>query len=275
MKNILIPVDFSPFSVTACKTGAYIASKTGATIHLLHIAQAPEDWEKMPVAQQQRHPQIEGAIVDGEIKLDKFAQHPMFNSLDVSTHIFGGIAYKQIISFAERHKMDLIIMGAHGVSESDGLFIGSTAQKVIRVSPCPVLSVKKHFKPVSLKKILFASDFEEEKMKESFKGIKNFASGINAKLDYTFVNTPNKFVDSTTIEKRIRTFAATQSKNRPNIFIHNDYSKEEGILNISKKLRANVLALVTHNRKGKSNYLLGVTETLLFHSEIPVLSQVM
>jgi Universal stress protein UspA and related nucleotide-binding proteins len=275
MKSILIPVDFSPFSITACKTGAYIAEKTGATLHLLHIAQAPEDWEKMAVAQQQKYPQIEGAIVDGEIKLDRFAQNPLFGSLDVATHIYGGVAYKQIVAFAEKYKMDLIIMGAHGVSESDGLFIGSTAQKVIRIAPCPVLSVKKQFKPVSLKKIVFASDFEEEGLKESFKAIKTFATGINAKIDYAYVNTPHKFVDSTTIEKRVKNFVSNQSKTKPNLFIHNDYSKEEGILNISKKVKANVLALVTHNRKGKSNYLLGVTETLLFHSDIPVLSQVM
>lgn len=275
MKNILIPVDFSTFSITACKTGVYIAQKTKATLHLLHVAQAPEDWEKMAVSQQQRFPEIEGAIVDGEIKLDRFAQNPMFADLDVSIHIVGGTAYKQIVLFAEKHKMDLIIMGAHGISESDGLFIGSTAQKVVRIAPCPVLSVKKNFKPVSLKKVLFASDFEEDGLKDSFKSIKNFASGLDAKIDYAFVNTPSRFIDSTTIEKRMKNFASLPKNGKPSIFIHNDYNKEEGILNISKKMKANVLALVTHNRKGKSNYLLGVTETLLFHSEIPVLSQVM
>ena len=275
MKNIIIPVDFSAYSMTACKTGAYIAQKTGAALHLLHVAQAPEDWEQMPVAQQQRFPEIEGNIVDAEIKLDRFSQNPIFHSLNVHMRIVGGVAYKQIIQYAEKHKMDLIIMGAHGVNESDGLFIGSTAQKVIRVAPCPVLSVKKNFKPVSLKKILFASDFEEAGLKESFKGIRNFATSLDAKVDYTYVNTPSRFVDSFTIEKRMKNFVTTSKNGKPNIFIHNDYNKEEGILNISKRVKANVLALVTHNRKGKSNYLLGVTETILFHSEIPVLSQVM
>lgn len=275
MKNIVIPVDFSAFSVTACKTGAHIAQKTGAAIHLLYVAQAPEDWEKMPVMQQQRFPEIEANIVEGEIKLDKFAQNPMFQSLPVSYRVIGGIAHKQIVQFAEKYRMDLIIMGAHGVSESDGLFIGSTAQKVVRVAPCPVLSVKKHFKPVSLKKILFTSDFEEDGLKESFKSIRTLATGIDAKIDYAFINTPSGFVDTATIEKRVKGFIPTAKNGKPSLFIYNDYEKEEGILNVSKKLKSNVLALVTHNRKGKSNYLLGVTETLLFHSDIPVLSQVM
>jgi hypothetical protein len=135
--------------------------------------------------------------------------------------------------------------------------------------------VKKNFKPVSLKKILFASDFEEAGLKDSFKAIRNFATGIEAKIDYAYVNTPSKFIDSNTIENRVKGFIAPSKNGKSSLFIHNDYNKEEGILNISKKLKSNVLALVTHNRKGKSNYLLGVTETLLFHSNIPVLSQVM
>lgn len=275
MKHILIPVDFSVFSSTACKTGAFIAKQNGATIHLLFIAQAPEDWAEMSVLQQQKYPEIEGNIVDGEIKLDRLAQHVMFRDVNVEIHIVGGVAYKKINEFATRHKMDLIIMGAHGSNESNSLFIGSTAQKVIRVAPCPVLSVKKDFKPVSMKKILFASDFESESMGESFRTVKNFSQSIGGKIDIAYINTPSQFLDTASIEKKMDEFSKVCSAPKINRFIYNDTTKEEGVINLGKRIKANVLALATHNRKGKRNYLLGVTETILFHSDLPVLSQVM
>ena len=68
MKNILIPIDFSVFSTSAAKTGAYIAKKTGAYVHLLNIASAPEDWEKISVSQQRKYPEIEQNMAEAEIK---------------------------------------------------------------------------------------------------------------------------------------------------------------------------------------------------------------
>lgn len=275
MKNILIPTDFSSFSKSAMRTGAYIASKTDATIHLLNICQAPEDWNRLSVTQMQRFPEIESRIVESELRLEKTLSEPIFSGLDVKTCVMGGSAYRQILDYAEKFKIDLIVMGAHGNNESDGPFIGSTAQKVLRVAPCLVLSVKKNFKPASLKKLVFASSYNEFSLTKSFKAIKSFALDIGAKVDFVHINTPTSFHDSDTIEKNMREFALPHRDLKPNFFIHNDYSTETGIVNLAKKIKANMIALVTHNRKGRSNYMLGVTETVLLHSEMPVLSQVM
>lgn len=275
MKNILIPIDYSVFSTSAVKTGAYIAKKTDAYVHLLNIACAPEDWEKISASQQRKYPEIERNMAEAEIKLLKYSENPIFNLDKTITRVTGGSPFKQIVQYAEKNKIDLIILGAHGISDNDGLFIGSTAQRVLRTAPCLVLSVKKNFNPIALKRILFASDFEEDGIGSSFKPIKNFATDIHAKIDFAFINTPQNFLDSDTIENRIKNFSAYQRDIKPHAFIRNDYTKEGGILNVSKKIKSNVIALVTHNRRSKKNYAIGVTETILFHSGVPVLSQVM
>ena len=257
------------------RTGAYIASKTEVTIHLLNICQAPEDWNRLSATQMQRFPEIEGRIVESELRLQKIITEPMFSGLDVKISVMGGSAYRQIVDYAEKFKIDLIVMGAHGMNELEGPFIGSTAQKVVRVAPCLVLSVKKNFKPASLKRIVFASNYSEPNLVKSFKSIKTFAQDIGAKVDFVHINTPYNFHDTDTIEKTMREFAIPHRELKPSFFIQNDYTTEAGIVNISKKIKANMVALVTHNRKGRSNYMLGVTETVLLHAEMPVLSQVM
>lgn len=274
MKSILIPVDFSGFSDCATKTGSHIAAKTGAMVHLLNITNAPDDWQIMSAEEQEKYPQIKANILEAEMKLKKFAENPEYALTNCTLSVMGGSPHQQIIEYAEKHKINLIILGAHGAGDKEGPFIGSTAQRVLRTAACPVLSVKKDFNPNSLKKVLFASDFSEEGISKSFKHIRDFAADTQAEIDVAFVNTPQHFIDSDTIEARIKDFLIKQSEIMSHSFVYNDYTEEQGILHIAKKTKSNVIALITHNRKGKKDYAFGLTETVLLHADVPVLSQV-
>jgi nucleotide-binding universal stress UspA family protein len=272
MKNILIPIDFSQHSLSAARTGCFIAKKNDATIHLIHVVKAPEDWEGLTEAQQNRNIEISNRIIMAEEEANRFAKLPIFNNLTVIPRVFGGVPYKTILEYAAAYKTDLIVMGAHGQSESSQLFIGSTAQKILRNASCLVLSVKKNFKPVSLNRILLASDFTEDSLTKSIKVISEFAEEIRAKLDFVFINTPGEFTDTQTIDQRLKKLQGTINLKKHRLFVYNDFYKDQGIINVSKKIKANIVALPTHNRKNKKNYQLGITETLLFKTEIPVLS---
>lgn len=271
MKNIVVPIDFSAYSQSAAKTGVFLAQKTGAQLHLLHIVNAPADWNRMSVKAQQQYPEIESRMVEAEIKLDTLAEGSLFKNVETQTHVYAGIAYDQIVQFAKTYSMDLVIMGAHGAGESGGLFIGSTAQRVIRMASCPVLSVKKDHPLNSVKNILFPSDFEEDTI-SNLNTIKNLAGYLRSAVNVLFVNTPNNFVDSETTERRMTKFIPAQKEVKFNAFVYNDFEKEKGILRFSESKKIDMIAMVTHKRKSKPNYLLGITETILFHSSIPVLS---
>ena len=275
MKNILIPIDFSQHSLSAARTGCFIAKKTDSTIHLIHVVKAPEDWEILSEAQQNRNVEIKNKINEAEQSAGDFARLPIFENLTVIPRVFGGVPYKTILEYAAAYKTDLIIMGTHGMSESSQLFIGSTAQKVIRDAGCLVLSVKKNFKPVSLNRILFASDFLEDGIKKSIKAVCNFAEDIDARLDFAFINTPAEFTDSLAIEKRMNSLQGIINPKKHKLFVYNDFYKDQGILNLSKKIKTNILALSTHNRKYKKNYQIGIAETMLFKTDMPVLSLVL
>jgi nucleotide-binding universal stress UspA family protein len=275
MKNILIPIDFSQHSLSAARTGCFIAKKCDATIHLIHIVRAPEDWEILSESQQNRNVEIKNKIEDAETEANTYARLPIFEKLNVIPRVFGGVPYKAILEYASAYKTDLIVMGAHGQSESSQLFIGSTAQKVLRDASCLVLSVKKNFKPISLNRILFASDFAGNDIKKSVKTFSDFAEDISARLDFAFINTPGEFTDSQTIELRLKNLQGIINPKKHKLFIQNDYYKDQGIINVARKIKTNMLALPTHNRRYKRNYQLGTTETLLFKTDTPVLSLVM
>ncbi|QOI98154.1 MAG: universal stress protein [Flammeovirgaceae bacterium] len=274
MRNILIPFDFSKYAQSAAKTGAALARKTGAQLNLLHVVYAPPEWDRMTVSMQQNYPEVEARMVDAEIKLDKYAEDDTFKGVNVQTFVYSGVAHEQIIQFAKAYKMDLIIMGAHGAGESDKLFVGSTAQRIMRKATVPVLSVKKEYTPKAIKKILFPSDFEEGSM-NSLNTVKNLAADLHASITLLFVNTPFNFYDTPSAEARMADFIPVQRAVKFHSFIYNDFDKEKGILNFARQKKMDLIAMVTHNRKGRPNYQLGVTETLLYHTDIPVLSMVM
>lgn len=274
MNNILVPFDFSPYALSAGKAAAFIARKTDATIHLIHVVNGPVDWESLPVREQQRYPEVEGRIVEAEIRLDKVSSDAMFKDCDVQFHVTCGVAYDRIAEYAKDHKMSLIVMGAHGADEKNTMFIGSTAQRVIRLATCPVLSVKRDTTLRSISRILFPSDFEEN-ITKVVDLVKDLAGSLKADVDFLYVNTPGNFTDTHTAEKRMENFIPVQKQVKFTPFIFNDTDREKGILSFISRRRPDLLVMITHARKGKPVYLVSVTDTLLFNTDIPILSIVL
>jgi nucleotide-binding universal stress UspA family protein len=270
MKNILVPYDFSDYARAAAATGAWLARKTGAHLHLLHVVYAPPEWNRMPVEQQQNYPEVEARMVDADIKLDKLANSAPFKGVTVHTHVYSGYPREQIVQFAHSYQMNLIVMGVHGAGESQNLFVGSTAQQVIRTAKCPVLSVKKNYKPGAIKKIVFASDFENPH--GAVNQLKNVAAKLGAAIELLFVNTPLNFYDTPSAEEKLKAAVPVQQQVKFTTHIYNDLTIEQGILNFARRTGADWIAMMAHSRRHKPYYYLGNTETVLYHAEIPVLS---
>ncbi|MBL6446641.1 universal stress protein [Fulvivirga sp. 29W222] len=274
MKNILVPIDFSPFSYNAAKKAVFIAEKTNSTVYLLHVVQAPSDWNNISVQAKEEFPEIESRVVEAEMKLEKFLADALFENCKVKTYVQGGVIYEVIVEFAKDRKIDLISIGAHGADETKELFVGSITQRVIRMANCPVLSVKKNSKMQSVDRILFLSDFEED-ISSAIETITELAEVIGAKVDLLYVNTPANFTDTATAEARMEKYIPEKSNVNFRSFIYNDFDKDKGMLAFMKRNKPDLITMITHARKGKPAYLLSVTDTMVFHADIPVLSMVL
>ncbi len=273
MKSILIPIDYSAYASASISMGIALAKKTGAELFLLNIYDGPLDWNRIPVSQQQAYPEIEARMVESEIKMDKLTDDKMFKGVKVTGIVRPGIILGEIMRFAKLYKSDLIIMGAHGIGGSQGYFIGSQAQKVLRTAPCPVLSVKKDFKPASVRKVIFAADFEENLIK-LFGKITDFIKATGAVVELVFINTPVNFKESLSMEKAMNKLIHAYPELKMKGFIHNAREVEQGIMEFAESRHAQVIAKITHDRKRKAGYHFGVTEALLYRSKMPVLSVV-
>ncbi len=271
MKSILVPVDFSEYSKAAMMYGVLLAKGTGAELFFLHVFDGPDDWNRIPVEGQQNFPQIESRMVEAEVKMDKLLDEKLFRGVKATGIVRPGIIQEQIKRFAKQYKTDLIIMGAHGKGDSKRFFIGSQAQKVLRTATCPVLSVKKEFKPKAIKRIIFAADFIEDKV-SGFNTIVPFIKATKAQIDMVFINTPANFRDTLIMEKAMDRFVAAYPGFKFKKHIFNAMNIEDGILQFSSVCQAQLIAKITKNRQGKAGYDIGITEVLLYNAKLPVLS---
>lgn len=272
MKTILIPTDFSPSANNALRVASLIAKQAKAEIHLLHSVKTDIDWAHLPIDKRSLYPETLANIERAEQLLEKESWKPVLKGLKIHTHLVTGNTYEQILHFANKKiKADLVVMGSHGPDEPSELFIGSNAQKTMRMAQCPVLTVKKSFKGKTFKKILFASDFAEN-VSPSFEKILDLAKAVNAKIEIVFINTPADFKDDNTINQIMDKFIARYPGVKFTKAVYNHQMPDRGILNYSLVSKPDMISLVTHGNRHIPHYLLGVTETLVYHSNFPVLS---
>jgi nucleotide-binding universal stress UspA family protein len=271
MKKILVPTDFSACAQSSCRLAAVIAEKTGAEILLLHAAYAAIDWPSLPIKEREHYPETMARIEDAQIRLEALRNDPIFKKLKVREFFRYGSAFAQILELATREKVDLIVIGTHGAGEQHTPFVGSHAQKVVRMAPCPVLSVKKGFNGKVFRKLLFASDFDV-RTAQPFSRLLRVANHMGMEIELLYVNTPLNFRNTDAIDAQIQKFLAEFPDEHFKTTVYNDLTPEDGIMNYAAGADIDGFAMLTHGLKEKPDYLIGVTETLTVHTDLPVLS---
>ncbi len=143
LKRILMPTDFSEFSEAAKNYACSFAEKFGAELHLLHVLQdlvamAPEPGMAFPPPGDY----MKELQASAEQALAKRPGDALPEDFPVVRDVIQGTPFLEIIRYAKQHDIDLIVMGTHGRSGLAHVLLGSVAEKVVRKSPCPVLTVR-------------------------------------------------------------------------------------------------------------------------------------
>lgn len=136
LQRILVPTDFSEQSRKALHYAISFAKQFNAEIHLLHVVEiipAPDVMESGSFNIQLRESAAAG-LAEWKKKIPRQAT--------ARTSMREGTPYREIIRAADESNSDLIILGTQGRSGLSHLLIGSTAERVVRHAPCPVMVVR-------------------------------------------------------------------------------------------------------------------------------------
>jgi len=140
-KKILVGCDFSEDSILAFEYGLSMAQEFQSELHLAHVIEPPVylDWIKTSVEFTDEGDQdLRNSIKE---KLDKMVPEAARNWCTQQPVLLDGQPHEELIRYARIHEVDLIVLGVRGQGLVESLFVGSTTDRVVRQTPCPVLSV--------------------------------------------------------------------------------------------------------------------------------------
>ena len=148
IKNILVPTDFSEAANEALEYALSLAKIFQSKLFLIHVfepmvyySDAPMGMHDLVDLEQGIRTSAERALEDVCEKAIK-AREPEFGPIPVETILVQGKPFVEIIKTARDKKADLIVLSTHGRGGLEHILLGSVTEKVVRKSPCPVLTVR-------------------------------------------------------------------------------------------------------------------------------------
>lgn len=140
ISNVLISIDFSPPSLEAIEFALPLLKRSGADLHLVHVFE-PDYALAAMTAMPLIIPELEvGRRVRRHLK--NVAKKYSVDLRGENIHALRGRPFEEICRFARQAKVDLIVTSTRGHTGLKHLLLGSTAERVVRYSPCPVLVVR-------------------------------------------------------------------------------------------------------------------------------------
>jgi nucleotide-binding universal stress UspA family protein len=145
LKNILVATDFGAASDAALRYGRELARRFDATLHVLHVT------ENVSVSSIGADGFVAMAPQQLQDEIEDTARVRLMEALTDSDRsglvtrpvvITASSPAPVIVDYAERHKIDVIVIGTHGRGALAHFLMGSVAERVVRVAPCPVLTVR-------------------------------------------------------------------------------------------------------------------------------------
>jgi len=139
-KTILVTTDLSETSRAALAPAKLLAETFGAKLLLLYVeepAPLPVGYAGVDVLALEEHKRVSAAD-----ELKRFAEEAGLLRLEVERAVGLGVPHLEIVRTAEERHVDMIVMATHGRGFFSHAFLGSTAERVIRRAPCPVLVVR-------------------------------------------------------------------------------------------------------------------------------------
>jgi nucleotide-binding universal stress UspA family protein len=282
IKNILIPVDFSPPSTLAVNYGVALARRFRARVTLLHVVEPlmplmyafPAEAERIWNERYDQSERLLSALLAPEDADD----------LDLRTVVKSGIIQEEILAAIRDEAADMVVMGTHGRGFFGRLFIGSVTQHILREITVPILTVCRVDRPLNLSRILFATDLSETSLM-GFRFVRDLAKAAGSELTVLHAIEPAPYAGPETAgylndnaieetQSRVNAFAAEAMKaNVPVETVIDVGYASDRIFKAVNENGFDLVAITIENKGLLEKALLGTTaEGIIRYARAPVLS---
>ncbi len=144
LRHILYPTDFSEVGQCAFKYACSLAQSNNAALHCLHVVdEAYQYLASMGPDSIAIGPPPDDLVKAAWVQMNDYvAKYLSGVSFPVKSAVVIGRPFMEIIRYAREHQADMIVIATHGRTGLKHVLLGSVAEKVVRKSPCPVLTIR-------------------------------------------------------------------------------------------------------------------------------------
>lgn len=158
-QNIVVGVDFSDPSQAALRHAIELAVRQQSRLSILHIIDdnLSQYWDVLPLSPIEMEEQL---LQKTKVFLDEKLQQYELNGIEYEAHVIFGKPFQALQDYCEQEHADLLIVGQRGATLLEKVLMGSTAERLIRTSRIPLLTVHAN-SPSRFRRIIAATDFSE------------------------------------------------------------------------------------------------------------------
>ncbi|TKB60160.1 MAG: universal stress protein [Nitrospira sp.] len=294
IKRILFATDFSRWARRAEDYACALACSWKASLTVLCVAEFPPGLNPDYLVNQQY---LADLIKTESSQLVDFKGRAELRGIAVTTRVATGIPSEEVITVARAEDSDLIVVGTRGKTGLAHVLLGSTAERVIRGAPCPVLTVRMEpavikeeegalSKPVRLERILVPVDFSNcsldalgyaavvaQQAKASLM-LLHVLEPVSYGLDFTLGQSKARRLEVETWTKRLEELVS--SHQHPTMQVESQLRggfPADSILDSAQTLPCDLIVMGTHGRRGISHTISGsVAEAVLRKAHCPVIT---
>lgn len=292
LKRILATTDFSAVALDGVRLAEWLAERFSAYVLLTHVVEPPSLLAEMEARNRARKERRELELA--ETQLVRIATQELRKGPAMATCVRHGKAFDEIVTLAGKRHIDLIVIATRGQTGWKRVWLGSTAERVVRHAPCSVLTVPprktgphgRGVRPVRLRRIVVPMDFSEVSA-QALPYAAAFAKEFDAEIVLLHVWEPRYLaqnIDAMPLQmndpeeedltekylKHLRHEALDEDL-RVRTLMRNGVPFQQ-ITRLARSLDADLIILTTRGHTGLKQVLLGSTaERVVRHADCPVL----
>jgi len=273
--KILVPVGFSEQSMVAMGQAMNLAKIKNSEVILLSVIEERNSMFDLFVSDQLDEEKIKNKIL---IKLNTLAtKYSEKYGVEVEVVVAKGSVYDKICEVADMMSVDLIVMGTNGAPKGiSKKFIGSNAEKVVRTAKCPVVTIKGKNHKDGCDNIILPLDLEKQ-TKEKVSYALEYARYWNATVRIVSVVLKDNTEIRNHLQKNLNLVESFITKagvecTSELLVADKKMSLSEAVLDYEKKFESDLIMIMTKKEGSFSDSLSVTARTLIYNSEIPVMS---
>lgn len=258
MKKILVPTDLSVIAERGLTLAIEIAERSEAEISLVNFTRHPFGKTFTAMGELSSKIDREGELFNLQLlqinkqKLDALVEKYSDHGVDIQTAIVDEEFKDGVDEYLHRENIDLVVMGTSGEENATEAFTGNHTEQVIKISKCPVLSVRDGFQITDFNKIVLAVNVikDNSHVNEALDTLADLAACFDAHIYLVHVRDKATDYANINLKEFFTAMAEHAGLKNYSVTIYEADDQANGVIQFAREVKAGLIAVIKNSTDG-------------------------